>query len=504
MNKKFNIFIYSLICLLGFSFTACDDDDDVNVAKAVLASVSNLQYEVQGNDPQIITVYSDAQWTVETPEWITVSPSTGGATSTETTVTITVNDNIRENLPDLPRKYELVFKGNTVASEAHVMVRQDGNRYRDVVPVTIAEMNSQEDESTVILNNVTVSSLLEGKFFATDGLNQVLVKSDEEVKVGDVVNVYSYMSFDTQKMPVIVAENVEKGKGTAAALPEAIDLTEQIDDVKAELAPRAMVKITGKLDGKDIVVDGAKLNHGVVLDAAADVNIADLGGHSVTVTGYYAGTATPAVNLYVQSVEDHGSLETIYFFEDWEWLDEWSVSSGVGQTVETDDLGAKATALTSVKYTVDGVQMTCFDYIEKQGYEFVYDKGDNKRTYLQRNYLKFGKTGNHSGITLKPITTVPEGAATILSFDWCPMRQGSGTLDPVTLYVKVVNGDNEQVFDVPTHGWESGHTLEWIRATIDLDGVAIKGDTKITISQNEWEVGTANRWFLDNIKLIAK
>ena len=191
----------------------------------------------------------------------------------------------------------------------------------------------------------------------------------------------------------------------------------------------------------------------------------------------------------------------VFYSEDFEWLEEWSVAEGVGKTVETDSLGAKATALTAIKRTVDGEEMTCFDYIEKQGYKFVYDKNDKKRTYLQRNYLKFGKTGNHSGLTLKSISNVPAGTATTLTFDWCPMRQGSGKLDPVTLYVKVAQDDYVEKFDVPTHGWENGHVLEWIRASVDLSGVDITADTRITITQNEWEVGTANRWFLDNIQL---
>ena len=32
-------------------------------------------------------------------------------------------------------------------------------------------------------------------------------------------------------------------------------------------------------------------------------------------------------------------------------------------------------------------------------------------------------------------------------------------------------------------------------------GITVNKDTKITITQTQWEVGTANRWFLDNIKI---
>ncbi len=45
---------------------------------------------------------------------------------------------------------------------------------------------------------------------------------------------------------------------------------------------------------------------------------------------------------------------------------------------------------------------------KNSSYKFIYDKNDNKRIYLQQNYLKFGKTGNHAGIILPPIDGVPE------------------------------------------------------------------------------------------------
>lgn len=191
----------------------------------------------------------------------------------------------------------------------------------------------------------------------------------------------------------------------------------------------------------------------------------------------------------------------VFYSEDFEWLEDWAVASNAGSTVETDDLNASAPALTSLKTEIDGQEITCFAYIESKGYKFVYDKDDNKRTYLQRNYLKFGKTGNHSGITLPSISNVPAGTATTLTFDWCPMRQGSGKIDPVTLFVEVANGEDVQKVYVPVCEWENGHTLEWIHASVDLSDFTITADTKLTISQEEFGKGTANRWYLDNLKL---
>ena len=83
------------------------------------------------------------------------------------------------------------------------------------------------------------------------------------------------------------------------------------------------------------------------------------------------------------------------------------------------------------------------------------------------------------------------------------MRQGSGKLDPVNLIVKVTNGSDVETFEVETHGWEDGHRLEWIPATVDLSGVTIDENTTITITHtdDEWTASTANRWFLDNSRI---
>ena len=195
--------------------------------------------------------------------------------------------------------------------------------------------------------------------------------------------------------------------------------------------------------------------------------------------------------------------ETVIFQDDFEWLEPWSAAANAGNSVETDDLNATAPALTSLKTEIDGTEITCFQFVESKGYKFVYDKNDNKRIYLQRNCLKFGKTGNHGGIILPAVDNIPAGTTPVLTFDWSPMRQGTGKIDPVNLYVLVENGEDSKQFDIPECGWENGHKLEWIPAKVELTGVTINKDTKITIRQTQWEVGTANRWFLDNLKLAA-
>ena len=67
----------------------------------------------------------------------------------------------------------------------------------------------------------------------------------------------------------------------------------------------------------------------------------------------------------------------------------------------------------------------------------------------------------------------------------------------------VANGADEQVFGPFEHGMDSGTTLAWINQTVDLSGITITAETKITVrnSDDQWPSASALRWFLDNLKI---
>lgn len=499
MNKIFNIFKFALVAVFALSLSACSDDDDNIPAKAVLASVSNLQYDTESATPQIITVYSDAVWTCEHPDWVIVEPETGSGV---TEVRITVTDNLRDGTPDNPRKADIVFKGITKTSEAHVVIRQDGDLYREVAPITIAQMEQNEDETVAIIKNLTVVGLLADGFIATDGTNNVKVNYSGAVANDETLTVYGQRASDANNMPVLAATKIEVG-GTPATLPAAVDITGSIDTYVSKT--RTYVEITGVADGSAIKVEGAD-NRGNVAVSVKGLNFSDYNGHNVIVRGFFAGTASPVVNIIAAEVEDLGVNEIIYYSEDFEWLAPWTTAAGAGDSVGDDDLNASSPAMTSAKAVdpLDNTEKTAMQAILDRGYVMLYDKNDNKRIYLNTNYLKMGKTGNHGGIQLKPISEIPAGENCILKFDWSGMRQGSGKIDPVNLYVNVINGSDVQRIDVPALGWADGHKLEWVKAEIDLSGMKIDANTKIQITQTQWEVATANRWFIDNIKIVKK
>lgn len=474
---------------------SCDEDEN-RLSEAVLASANTLEFEANGAGEKLITVYADAEWVTEVPEWVTVNPTSGTGT---TDVTVKVTANMRDGAEDNPRKAALVFKGRTLASRSEVLILQNGDKYRDVKEYTVGEVAALADETVVSVPNVTVMAVTTKGFIVTDaqGADNVYVLSDTKVQVGDKISIKGDKATDTQTLPYIVGDILETvSTGGTVKYPTADDITDKIDDLK--INTRKYVTISGILNGNNVTVEGATFSANIT-DAPESLGLAALNGHKVTVSGYFAGVAAPVVRIMATDIEDNGVVKVIYFAEDFEWLEPWSIEGAAGKTVETDDLGAKAPQLPTPK--VDGV--SALDALLAKGYEFlrVTTKTEGECIYLQQNYLKFGKTSYQAGIVFPKIENVPSDVTTVLSFDWCPMRQGSGTIDPVNLIVIVANGDNEATFDIPESGFEKGQKLSWIKAEVELTGVKITADTKITIRQTQWPAATANRWFLDNIEL---
>lgn len=378
------------------SFWGCDKDED-HLSEAVLASANTLNFEAERAAEKIITIYADADWVTEVPDWVTVTPNSGTGVMD---VTVSVTDNMRDGAEDNPRKATLVFKGRTLASRAQVLITQNGDKYRDVKEYTAGELAALADETVISVPSAIVVAVTTKGFVISDDKNtdNIFVSDATTVAVGDKISLLGTKSSDSQKLATVIdCDEVTVLSGGAVNYPEPEDISAKIDDYTS--SKRGYVTVKGVFNGSTLTVsEDAKYSVSVV-DAPSSLGLSALTGHIVTVTGYYAGLAEPVQRIMATDVEDNGLNEIVYFLENFEWLEPWSVASGVGQTVETDNLDAKATALTSI--TVDGV--TAFDAVEKLGYKFIYDKNDNKRIYLQQNYLKFGKTGNHAGIILPPI-----------------------------------------------------------------------------------------------------
>lgn len=492
----------ALVLIASCMMSGCKDDDGDSMSKAVLASASYLTFQGTGAASQIITVYSDANWVVDVPEWVTVSPTSGVAGSTE--VTISVPDNIREGALDNPRKADVVFRGNTLASRAAVTVHQLGDNYRDCKDYTVEQVYSADDETYMSIPNALVVAKTSKGFIVSnaDYKFNMLVNSDVAVNKGDIVNLMAQKLKDGQSLAYLEAEEVTVvSTGNEVVYPEALNITEKMDEYTSD--KRELIAVDGILAGNMVTVSGKSLS--VQLENLPEsVDLSALNGHFVKIIGYFAGVAAPIIKLNYAAVEDKGEAMTIYWSEDFEWLDPYAVASKAGRTVETDDLDASAPQISAASTKVDG--LTACDALEARGYQMlrVTTKKEGECIYLQQNYLKMGKTSYQGGLVLPAMKDIPEDAANLhIGFDWCPMRQGSGKIDPVNLIVIVENNGEETTFSIPTHGWANDHKLEWINASVELSGVTVTKDTKITIRQTEWPAATANRWFIDNIKVYS-
>ena len=84
----------SLLAAAACALWSCSDEDDRRLSDAVLASTASLTFEAQDGAEKIITVYADADWVTEIPDWVTVTPAQGTGV---TDVTITVKSEAKRS-----------------------------------------------------------------------------------------------------------------------------------------------------------------------------------------------------------------------------------------------------------------------------------------------------------------------------------------------------------------------------------------------------------------------
>jgi hypothetical protein len=484
------------LLLVSVSLLEGCSDEGSTLSKAVLASAGTLNFEATGTSEKIITVYADAEWVTEVPEWVTVTPTSGTGTMD---ITISVTENMRGGAVDNPRKAAVVFKGSTLASRAEVIISQEGDKYRDCQEYTLTELAALTDETIVSVPQVTVTVVTTKGFVVSDGTVNIFMQNSSAVSVGDNVSVRGTKLSDTHLPYVECDEANVNSTGGTVTYPIATDITDRVDTYTS--TSRAFITVSGILNGNNVTVEGA--NYSVaVTDAPESLGIASLNGHKVKVTGYFAGVAAPIVKMIAATVEDQGIVEVIYFVDDFEWLQPWAVAGKAGQTIETDDSGAAAPQIYAAGTTYDG--KTASEALSERGYGLVETPG--AAIYLQKNYLKFGKTDYQAGLIIPAIDAIPAGTKLKLTFDWAPMVGGTRKFDPVKVIVYVYEGANV-VFESNPIGHSFVDTVDklaWLHAEVTIEGINFSGETRISVRSDGW--GTTGsvykRWFLDNIKLV--
>lgn len=476
-----NLYRSALAVVAGVAaLTGCQPEESP-LSRAILTSVSGMEFAAQNAEPQTITVYADADWTVEAPEWVNVDKVSGSRTMD---VIISVGDNMRDGALDNPKKDTIVFRGYNLLSNAYVIVTQAGDKFRDVPAVSISSIGGMKDEGVVILENVQVVACTTNGFVVSDGNAQVFVVSNEIVQVGDKVKVWGSKGTINELAAVSVCDKVEVTGNEAVTYPVSADITASVDTYAS--SAMEYVELTGSLDGVNVAVEGA-VRVGQLLNPVSSIDLASLNGHNVTVKGYSAGTTVSVVNIIVTEVVDLGVNEIIYFTDNFDWVSDLALAAGAGDSMGVNgDDGAK-NAYTAVEGFAD--------LLAAQGYEDLFPS--SKTIYLQTNYLKFSKGKNTNGIRLPQITY---GGTTsiVLTFDW-GIHVGSGGQDEVELVVEIEgNGVADQTSFTHTAGeWE------WQTETVTISG--IDDNSRIVLKPSTF-TGVVDagyyRWYIDNIKIV--
>lgn len=513
-----NLYRSALAVVAGaVALTSCQPEESP-LSRAILTSVSGLQFAAQNAEPQTITVYADAEWTVEAPEWVTVDKTEGNRTMD---VTISVADNMRDGALDNPKKDTIIFRGYNLLAHAYVIVSQDGDKYRGVVPSTIADVLKMKDEDVVVLDDVAVVAVSSNGFVVNDGNESVFVLSSETVTVGDCVDVWGSKGTMNEVPAVTICDNLKIERNFAVVYPLVNDITASIDTYAP--AKLEYVELTGSLEGVNVKVEGAT-KVGALL-AHSSFDLAAINGHNVTVRGFSFGATASLVNIIPVEIVDLGVNEIIYFADDFEWFADLALTEGAGDAVGTDDPGTTAPNVWKM-----GTSADFFSRFNERGYQYLYSKvgvtefepgpaqepnskvGKDGSLYIQSNYLKFGQT-SYSGALRLPALSAIQGAANVqIEFDWCWQVTGAYKPDLMTLSVDATAGQFADTAGPTSAALESTQStvdgdshIVWQHVVIVLNGAT--AETVLTIRPTNADpdvqnpVRHQNRWYLDNIKI---
>ena len=513
MKRLYSIIrVAAIAAVLGSAMVSCEQEPTSSVAKAVLGDVTLMNFSASNPAAQTVTVYSDGDWHTTAPEWITVDPSTGNGV---TTVTVTAANNTDSQGMLEPRKDTLIISGNTLASRLLIFVSQEGDAYRNAQHLTLDKVAELADGKAFILDEATVVAVTSAGFVLNSGTTNVYIQSTESVKVGDVVSVKAVKGSPADEVTV-------KSSGTYT-YPTPINLNEVIATYTGETMD--YVTVAGVVSGGNLALTVDEVDYSIKqVDCPADLKLSNYNGHKVELSGYTCGLiGAKQFGILTTDVKDKGLDQLIYFEDDFEWLAPWT-AEGVGDDVTANSVN---TDTAPNIFTNAEKYAAMIQEFQSRGYSYIWgwkgqdwsdgtpDNGNKSTLYIQKNYLKFGKTKYSSGIILPALKTIDGTADVTLSFDWCYCMTGGNKPDLTTITAVLTGGgtfasSGTETSDEISSGQvvkEDGTTsLAWQHVELNITGAT--SSTRITIRPTNTDPDVTNserhqnRWYLDNIKVL--
>lgn len=503
--KIFNkITDYCVAFLAASALFGCQQDELVK--PSALMCESSLTFEAVEAEPQVLKIFSDADWDVDaTVDWIDFTPSSGSQTME---ITISVDDNYMEDSKTVnrPREGEIIIKNRTGYSIS-CLIRQKGDNYIGVKEMTVAQVKGLDDDAYAKIPDVQVMAVADGGFVASDGQTAIYVTSSAKASVGSKVFVagqkktlYGMAAFAAGEVTVLSEGKVD--------YPSPVDLATNLDPANA--SDVVYVSTLAGILGTSLYYDPALPVTVSVLTPlpGGDIDIEKVNMHNIAANAYFVGIEEGDVKLILTKVEDKGINDVLdaYFYDDFSWMKPLIDASGVkvGDSITENNASADAPNLRST-----GALTPLLDELLARGYEDL-NQGA-KVIYPQRYYWKFGKTSkpaenNNGGMTLPEIEFKgDELVNAYIEFDWAAHMTGSGNIDKVQIVVEVPEGaglfeNGTNVSDPFFTTQEKGH-IEWQHAKALLKGAS--KNSRITIRPYNFASVTPDqqRWHLDNIKV---
>ena len=277
-----NIKLFASAGILAALLFGCKKEE-LKPANAVAAEYSTLTFEAVGAESQDLPVYADGYWNVECDEqWVEFSTIQGYGSST---LKVYVQDNLDNNVMDLPRKAKVYLRGGSSDPKQnfYFIVEQKGDKYKGVKDITVTEAVKLEDGRVARVPDAQVLAKGTKAFIVSDGTSHLVVLGEAEVKPGDQI------SFNGEKgtsygVPVVTLDElVVKASGTAV-YPDA----KVVDIDTYEATTSEFIQVEGSLVGSTLRFAGKEKRLDIVYPTS-ELNLSSVDIHKLVVRGFYAG-----------------------------------------------------------------------------------------------------------------------------------------------------------------------------------------------------------------------